>query len=702
MTFTKADFDYSMMNIPIPSRKQYLRSLIIKIEDFIQRLRWKTTFFLKKQKDDLRKDTFGFKTVRNAPQYDELLSFEQDLTYLAANLEFKETKTKFQKRLANDIRKIQTSKNVFVKADKSSNYYEIDKNTYKKLLRDSVTANYKIADPDIEREINNSAREITDQLDISDRVEKIALKDSYITVKDHKNEFPNKIACRLINPTKPNIGKISKQFLDKINKELKNELKLKLLKNTEETIEWFQNLENKKQLQFIQFDIESYYPTISKELLDTALEFASQHTTITDLQKETITNARKSVLISNDKIWTKKDGPWDVTMGAFDGAQVTDLVGLYILHRLKTEIPEVQFTLYRDDGLGTHTRFSDTKIKNIKNRLKAVFDSLGLEIIVDTKLTSVNFLDVSMDLMDDSFKPFRKPNDTPIYVHKLSNHPPSVSKNLPKAINKRINQLSSSEQIFNNSRHDYEVALRKSGHYQKLTYQPTTNSNNKKKRNHRSRDEIWFTPPFNASLKTNIGKEFLKLIDKNFPKNKELHKICNRRTIKIGYSCTNNMGTIISNHNRKIMRKQDQIKVEKSCNCRKNNTCPLSKKCLSKNIVYKATEESSNINYVGMTCTDFKTRLANHTYSFKTHAKRNATTLAQYVWDKKLNPRPTIKWKILKQCTPYSPGQKSCDVCITEKLEILIHSKDPKNINKKTDLGTRCIHKKKFQLGTVT
>ena len=162
------------------------------------------------------------------------------------------------------------------------------------------------------------------------------------------------------------------------------------------------------------------------------------------------------------------------------------------------------------------------------------------------------------------------------------------------------------------------------------------------------------------------------------------------------------MGTIISNHNRKIMSKQDQTKTERLCNCRKNRTCPLSGKCLSKNIVYKATEQSSKVNYVGMTSTDFKARLGNHTYNFKTYSKRKATALALYVWDNNLNPTPNIKWKILRQCRPYSPGQKSCDTCISEKLEILAHSKDPKNINKKTDLGTRCIHKKDFQLGKVT
>ena len=107
------------------------------------------------------------------------------------------------------------------------------------------------------------------------------------------------------------------------------------------------------------------------------------------------------------------------------------------------------------------------------------------------------------------------------------------------------------------------------------------------------------------------------------------------------------------------------------------------KKCLSKNIVYKATVENSKVNYVGMTTTTFKARLSNHIYSFKTYAKRKSTTIATYVWENNLNPKPNIKWKMLKQCRPYSPGQIACDVCISEKVEIIAHCKDPKNINKK-------------------
>ena len=57
---------------------------------------------------------------------------------------------------------------------------------------------------------------------------------------------------------------------------------------------------------------------------------------------------------------------------------------------------------------------------------------------------------------------------------------------------------------------------------------------------------------------------------------------------------------------------------------------------------------------------------------------------------------------MLKKCKPYSPTHSSCDVCLSEKAELIAHCKDPKNVNKKTDLGTRCIHKKNFLLDNVT
>ena len=61
-------------------------------------------------------------------------------------------------------------------------------------------------------------------------------------------------------------------------------------------------------------------------------------------------------------------------------------------------------------------------------------------------------------------------------------------------------------------------------------------------------------------MTTNIGKKFLALIDKHFGKEREdkLHKLFNRHTVKLSYSCTPNIETLIKAHNRKILTKKQQ------------------------------------------------------------------------------------------------------------------------------------------------
>ena len=88
--------------------------------------------------------------------------------------------------------------------------------------------------------------------------------------------------------------------------------------------------------------------------------------------------------------------------------------------------------------------------------------------------------------------------------------------------------------------------------------------------------------------------------------------------------------------------------------------------------------------------------------SFKNPQKRNTTTLAQYVWNHALNPNPNIKWEILKNCSVYRPGNKACDLCICEKLAILQSTNNPLNINKRNDIGGRCIHRRCCALDNIT
>ena len=75
----------------------------------------------------------------------------------------------------------------------------------------------------------------------------------------------------------------------------------------------------------------------------------------------------------------------------------------------------------------------------------------------------------------------------------------------------------------------YSEALDKSGHPPEMKYKPTEKSKRTRKRN-----IIWFNPPFSQHVKTNIGKVFLKLLDKNFPKHHKFHKLFNRNTVNPG------------------------------------------------------------------------------------------------------------------------------------------------------------------------
>ena len=57
---------------------------------------------------------------------------------------------------------------------------------------------------------------------VSDRMEYLANQQSFITLKDHKDNFQNNPTCRLINPTKSEMGLISKQILERVNKDIRN------------------------------------------------------------------------------------------------------------------------------------------------------------------------------------------------------------------------------------------------------------------------------------------------------------------------------------------------------------------------------------------------------------------------------------------------------------------------------------------------
>ena len=90
------------------------------------------------------------------------------------------------------------------------------------------------------------------------------------------------------------------------------------------------------------FDIESFYPSISEDLFIEAIQFSKQITEIPDRDRNLTMQARKTLLLNEGIPWVKKDGneDFDVPMGCFDGAEVCELVGSYILQQL-TQLAQI-------------------------------------------------------------------------------------------------------------------------------------------------------------------------------------------------------------------------------------------------------------------------------------------------------------------------------------------------------------------------
>ena len=124
-------------------------------------------------------------------------------------------------------------------------------------------------------------------------------------------------------------GLVFQVILDKINSsQLKiKQLKVNQWKNTQHVSEWFMKIEEKNKYKFIVFDIKDFYASVKKTLRIKAKNFAEKLVNIINEDKVIIKHARKFLLYDNSEPWVKKDsGLFDVSMGAYDGAEVCELV----------------------------------------------------------------------------------------------------------------------------------------------------------------------------------------------------------------------------------------------------------------------------------------------------------------------------------------------------------------------------------------
>ena len=117
------------------------------------------------------------------------------------------------------------------------------------------------------------------------------------------------------------------------------------------------------------------------------------------------------------------------------------------------------------------------------------------------------------------------------------------------SISKRTSNISSNKATFNNAAPFYNGILSARGYKENLTYQQDLTPSKKVRQR-----KIWFNPPYSVNIETNIGKTFLKLIAKHFPKTSKFHKIFNRNNVS--YSCLPNFANMIKSHNNRILSKR--------------------------------------------------------------------------------------------------------------------------------------------------
>lgn len=200
----------------------------------------------------------------------------------------------------------------------------------------------------------------------------------------------------IFNPTRPEIGKISKNILDRINRQIKSTYKLDLSINTTDMTKWFSNINNNYR-SFLQFDIENYYycgDWICKAFL---WYFWGRDWNHQKVQKAVV----------------NKKGQFDMLRGFLNSVEMTDLLSLYILYNLTRTIEVENIGLYWDDELLIIKDSNGPKCKRMNKIILNEFQKIKLKVDIVSNKQIVNFWDVTLDLRKGCYEPYKK-NANPI------------------------------------------------------------------------------------------------------------------------------------------------------------------------------------------------------------------------------------------------------------------------------------------------
>ena len=154
----------------------------------------------------------------------------------------------------------------------------------------NIAKAYKKTNPAAISNMNKEAKCITKRLYLDDAVKQLNQWESFVTLKDHKENFQNNSKCRLLNAAKSKIGKTTSM----------NEWQ-----NMQAVITWFKTIKNKRNGSFIKSVIVDFYPSILKDLLTKCINYAKSIATIEEKLITIVFHARKLLLLTKPVLGLK-------------------------------------------------------------------------------------------------------------------------------------------------------------------------------------------------------------------------------------------------------------------------------------------------------------------------------------------------------------------------------------------------------------
>ena len=183
---------------------------------------------------------------------------------------------------------------LLVFADKLTNLYEMPDTDCNRLLDNNIASNYRKCETGVKHRITKETRKIAEQLNSFKKMDYHASRPAFITIKDHKPNFQNNTKCRLLNPSKSELGLTSKKLLEKIIMNVANTIIVNQWRNTTTVRDWFKSLPQKgKSRQLLLLEVYQ----VKKDLFT-----INQIKDILQIHKQSITNFFTRLLDE----WTKK------------------------------------------------------------------------------------------------------------------------------------------------------------------------------------------------------------------------------------------------------------------------------------------------------------------------------------------------------------------------------------------------------------